>query len=296
MLLCMGMIPAYACNTCGSSSAGQSLGLLPTLHKHFVGLQYQYRGFSSIHPPLNETKPPEHSTEAYNTVQLWGRYNVSDRVQVFAFVPFVSNTQTMNNADVVTSGLGDVSALVNVVLLRDDDKVWNNYLLAGGGVKAPTGRYESLNAVAKSGLPNMQPGTGTWDFVANVNYTLRHKTWGINAEASYTFTGVAGDKYKYGNRLSSGLSGFYSLQKGRFSLLPQAGVRYEFALHDYDNYDRKWLNEQTGGYHLFGAAGIQAYYGRVGLQIDYRHPLTQHFAAGNVKATAFAGAGMFLLL
>lgn len=295
MLLCLGLSSAYACNTCGSSSAGQSLGLLPTMRQHFVGLQYQYRGFESVHPALTENKAPEYSEESYNTMQLWGRYNVSDRIQVFAFVPYVSNMQSKAGSEVYTSGIGDVSALVNVAVIRGKKEDWNGYLLAGGGIKAPTGEY--ANGVAdRNGLPNMQPGTGTWDFVVNANYTLRHKQWGINAEASYTFTGVATDEYKYGNRLSSGISLFRGLGKNGFSVLPMAGLRYEFALHDYDNYSRKWLNEQTGGYHLFGNLGVQAYYKRIGLQLSYLKSVTQNFAAGNVSATYFANAGLFFLL
>jgi hypothetical protein len=290
------MIPVYACNTCGSSSAGQSLGLLPTLHKHFAGLQYQYRGFNSVHPALSETKPPEHSAESYNTLQIWGRYHVSNRVQVFAFVPYTSNLQTKDGTEVRSKGLGDVSALVNIVALRRMKNDIGQFLLAGGGIKAPTGAYTAYDPADRNGLPNMQPGTGTWDFIANANYTLQYKNSGVNAEASYTFTTAGKDYYKYGNRLSSGIMGFYRWQVNEVALLPQLGMRYEYALHDYDNYKRKWLNEQTGGYHLFGSVGMQAYYKRIGMQLGYLWPLTQHFAAGNVKATYFANAGLFLLL
>lgn len=299
MLLCTGaVISSFACNTCGSSSTGQSLGLLPSMHKHFAGVQYQRRIFSSIHTALAENNPAEHSEEHYNTFQVWGRYHLGERVQVFGFVPYQVNIQRKGGSATQISGVGDVSVLANVALIRteDEEAKWNSVLLAGGGVKAPTGAWSSVNVTDRNGLPNMQPGSGAWDFIMNANYTLQNGQWGSNAEASYTVTTVSEDGYKYGNKLSAGLLAFYKWQKGNFAMLPQAGARCEYALHDYDNYKRKWLNEQTGGCLIYGSIGLQAYYKRAGLQLNYLLPLPSYYAGGNVTAGYSASAGLFILL
>ena len=112
---------------------------------------------------------------------------------------------------------------------------------------------------------------------------------------AYTITTASKGGYKYGNRLNSGLMAFYWIGKNDFSLLPQAGVRYEYSLHDYDNYTRKWLNEGSGGTILFGTAGLQAYYKRYGAKVIYSIPVSQHYAAGNVTVQPRLETSLFLL-
>jgi hypothetical protein len=297
-LLCLGaVVQTFACNVCGCSAGGDYLGILPQYYDHYVGLQYQFRSFHSEHEPLRYGDPMERSKQYYNTLQLRAHYNLSNRVQLFAFVPYYSNIQQQDGVRTTTSGIGDASVLANVVLLRKDkpNEQWQQLLMAGGGVKLPIGRYEGITVMDREGLPNMQTGTGSWDFITDVNYTLRRKNAGINLDASYTFTTASREQYKYGNRLNSSLLGFYSFNRHKLKLLPQAGFRYEYVLHDYDNYPKKWLNEQTGGHMLFASVGAQAYYNHWGIQAMYHIPLAQHYADGNVTAVTRTEAGILYL-
>jgi hypothetical protein len=286
-----------ACDVCGCSASNQYLGILPQFYRHFVGVQYQYRSFNSSHPPLFAGRPDERSTEYYNTIQLWGRYYVGKRLQLFGFVPYQNNIRNSATGKIITSGIGDASMLANVVIVKADTtpKTWKHMLLAGGGIKLPTGKYSGITALDRAGLPNMQAGTGSWDFVVNANYTVRYKMAGLNLDAAYTLTTVNREKYKYGNRLNTGFLAFYWLQAGAFNILPQAGMRYEYTLHDYDNYERKWLNEQSGGYQCFTSAGVQVYYKRFGLQSMYQIPVSQHYAAGYVAAKKRLETGLLFL-
>jgi hypothetical protein len=291
------MEPSRACDVCGCSASNQYLGVLPTANLNFVGIQYLHNGFSSDHPSLFENRPNERADDYYNTVQLWGRYNIGSRLQVFAFVPYRYNVQRTDTGTSTMSGVGDISVLANVLLLKDDASAtgWQHQLLAGGGLKAPTGAYTGVTERDKLGLPNMQPGTGSWDVMLNANYTLRRRSEGVNLDASYTLTMPNAERYKYGNRLNVGLLLFHSWRKDAFTLMPQIGCRYEYTLHDYDNYDRRWLNEQSGGYMAFATAGIQAYYKQLGLRCTYQLPVAQQYARGYVTANNKIDAGIFLL-
>lgn len=298
MLVCCGILQAQACDVCGGAGS-QLPGMLPMYANHFIGLQAQYRSFSSTHPGLTESSPATKSEDYYRTLQVWGRYNIGSRLQVYGFVPYQNNTQQTRGTATTTSGIGDVSLLVNAALVRTSDTAdaeVKHLLLAGGGVKMPTGRHNGATALDRSGLPNMQPGTGTWDFTLNVNYTLRYGNNGLYADAMYMLTTADAQSYKYGNRMAAGVIAFRSLMQGNLSLLPQAGIRYEYTLHDYDNYERKWLNEQTGGNMLLGTAGIQASWKRMGMQLTGYLPLQQHYADGYVQARFRLDAGLFILL
>ena len=197
------------------------------------------------------------------------------------------------------SGLGDITVLANyrILGLRDElrNEGWRQSLLAGGGIKLPTGHYDAASVSTENGLPNMQPGTSSWDFVGNLNYTLRYQQSGLNVDASYTLTTPNRVNYKYGNRLSAGLLAFWLYEQKSFSLLPQAGIRMELAAGDYEHYGYRLRNDMSGGEQLYLSAGAQAYYGRLGMQIMYHHPLSQHYASGLVKTRQKAEAGVFIL-
>lgn len=298
LVLAFTIVKATACDVCGCSASNQYLGILPQFHWNFAGLQYQYSSFSSTHPSLFEGQPSEHSRDYYNTVQLWGRYNFGRRLQAFLFLPYHYNIDHTDAGNSSTTGLGDISLLVNRVMIKDNGQNtgWGQQLIAGGGIKLPTGHNAGITTPDRLGLPNLQPGTGSWDFIVNANYTLRYKKQGLNMDCAYTFTTPNKNNFKYGNRLNAGLLAYRTLKlKGQFSLLPQAGLRYEYTLHDYDNYSKKWLNEDSGGYLCYGDIGMQAYYKQIGIRINYQLPLTQCYGSGYVKTNAKTEAGIFLL-
>lgn len=286
---------AHACDLCGCGASSQYLGVLPRPDYNFAGIQYQGSRLSGAFPSPYENQPAELSEDYYHTLQLWGRYNIAPRYQLYAFVPFQYNVHRTDSATTTTTGIGDISALLNRIWLNKEGKTWSHLLQGGGGIKAPTGRHAGITELDRQGLPNMQPGTGAWDFMTNANYTLRRNKTGANLDASYMLTTANKDSYKYGNRLTVGAVGFYNLKIKEMTLLPQAGLRYEYALHDYDNYGRKWLNEQTGGYMCFATAAVQGYYKNYGARIAAQLPLGQHYSEGYTTALAKWDAGIFLL-
>ena len=299
IFLCGALLCTYAisnaCTICGCSAANQYLGILPQSNNHFIGLQYQYRAFESTH--TDEPASSQLSKEYYQTVQLWGRYSIGKRLQLFAFVPYIYNRQEEPTASNSIIGLGDISLLANVRLLGlyDDCGKWNHKLQAGGGIKLPTGSYNNTSVTTQEGLPNMQPGTRSWDFIVNANFTVSRDRIGANVDASYTLTTVNPSNYKYGNRFSAGLLCYYQYKLSSLRLIPQAGLRTDVAGSDYDNYSYRWKNDMSGGYQVYSSIGIQAYYKKIGLQAMYHLPVVQHYARGLVTAKSKTEAGIYLL-
>ena len=287
---------AFACDVCGCAAGGQYLGLLPGANRDFIGIQYQYNAFKSDHPSLFENWPDEHSVNHYNAFQVWGRYTIGRRIQLFGFVPYRYNLQYGDTAKYTSSGVGDISLLANIVAVNKDDGQWQHQLLMGGGIKLPTGRYMGITEMDKLGLPNLQPGTGSWDLMTNANYTLKNGVYGVNADVTYAITTANSSSYKYGNKLGASAVLFRSVPVGKVEIMPQAGVRYEYALHDYDNYKRKWLNEQSGGYMTFATVGIQGQHKKIGARLNCHIPFSQHYSSGYVVARQRLDAVLFILL
>lgn len=275
---------ATACEVCGSVGSGQPLGILPQVQQHFVGVGYQHSRFATTAPSLYQGRPDEHFNDYYTTTQLWGRYVISQRWQLFGAIPYQHSRHTTASASTTQAGVGDVSAVLYRVVAGKGNAAYQQVLLVGGGLKMPTGRHDPALAVEQAGMPGMQPGTGSWDFMASANYTVRYKNTGANIDAAYTLTTPNAQQVKYGNRLTASTLFFYSFPIAKWQLLPQAGMRVEYALHDYDNYSRKWLNEQTGGYMGYAAVGIQAYRGKIGCRLVGQLPVAQYYGAGRIEA------------
>jgi hypothetical protein len=288
-------IAAIACDACGASAGNQGLGLLPQQYKYYAALQYQYRSFSTMHE-AEGSQAATVSSEQYRTTQLWGRVSLSNRIMLFAFVPYQMNLRTEALNTVQYSGVGDVSVIANGVVVKPKcDAQFSHTLLAGAGIKMPTGKHDAINAETGMHILNMQPGTGSWDMMFNANYTLSYHQMGINSEIVYTATTANKAAYKYGDRVLGTLLYFYRIQKQKWSVIPQAGIRYEYALHDYDNYYRKWLNEETGGSTIYGSLSIQAFCGHIGAQVACYIPASQNYAQGRVNARQRLDAGIFIL-
>ncbi len=297
-MIAIAIIPSstFACNMCGCSSSNQYLGLLPQNNNNFIGIQYLYRSFSTIHPDEGGTIMPGTSYEHYQTLQLWGRANVTKRLQLMAFAPYVYNTQQQSGMAASTlSGFSDVSVIGNYKFV-DAGCAWHHKLLAGGGVKAPVGKYDATSFTSEEGLPNMQPGTHSWDFMANINYTVKHNNYGLNTDASYVATTANKEDYKFGNRLSLGSSFFYEWKKKNVSLLPQLGMRYDHAAKDYESFVDRIKDEDGGGWQLYAMQGIQAYYKKIGFQAMCYEPVTQHYASGLVTTKIRVETGIVVLL
>jgi hypothetical protein len=259
-------------------------------------MQYQFRAFQSTHIPEAGETITNSSVENYHTIQLWGRYNLSERVQLFAFVPYIVNQRIENGIVSNSNGFGDATFLVNYrVLGANCTSKWKHNLLAGGGMKLPTGTYDSYSIKYNEGLPNMQPGTLSYDFILNTNYTLQHTNTGINTDVSYVITTANPDKYKFGNRLNAGLLLFHTIGIKQFKLIPQLGTRFEFAGSDYDNYNMGIMNDMSGGNQLYASVGMQAYYKKAGVQASLYKPVSQHYAGGQVSNKYKAEIGIYFL-
>ncbi len=287
-------LQANACDVCGSSAVNPSLGMLPYFSKDFIGLQYQYSSSTSRHPSLFSGKPDEESSQVYSSLQLWGRYHITKRFQLAAILPFIHNTNTEGTQSTLSEGLGDATLMLNFSIPLEENKNRKRLLLACAGIKLPTGKYTGIINAERNGLPDMQTGTGSWDFLVNINYTQKKEKWGYNLDMTGILTTANKEQYKFGNRLNTNVLIFYASGSGGVKIIPHAGIRCEYALHDYDNYSKKWLNEKTGGLLGFTSFGTQLLYKSLGIKTNLQLPFYQNFAARSVHSHARYEASLFI--
>lgn len=262
-----------SCDVCGCATGGINLGILPQFHKHFIGLNYNYRSFTSSHNGFS-TAESSFSKEEFQSLEMRARINLKPRLHLFAFMPIQVNKQTEGIITTSIAGLGDFSTFVNysIVLTADSlNKSIKHNLQAGGGIKLPIGRYTVLDAQSLLN-PNIQAGTGSFDFLLNALYTFRFKKLGLNTTAFYKLNSSNSNQFRFGNRLNFASTLFYWVQNKSALFLPGAGIHFERAELDSHN---TYKLSQSGGSALFASCSIDLYIKQFTCSLSGQFPVQQ---------------------
>lgn len=273
---CLFLLCSYqiqACDVCGCSVNANYFGILPQFRRSFIGLRYMNNSLQSRPLPSLFEGGTSGYTQSLQRTELWGRYYLTPRVQVFAFVPYQYNIKREAETTTQAHGLSDISLITNYVLINTGDSgrfKWRNTMLVGAGIKLPTGRFDPSGAAA------LQTGTGSCDWMLNAIHTIRHKKIGINTDVNMRVNSTAHD-YRYGNRVTSSMRFFYWKKHKMMSFLPHAGMLVEWAQKD-----RKYGIEQkyTGGYGYYAAVGMDIYLRKATAGFIYTIPFSESLNGG----------------
>lgn len=270
-----------ACDVCGCSLGGSYFGILPQFNKNFVGLRWSQARFHAYMNHQSDYLKPETSNDTYQKLELWGRYYVNKRIQLFAFIPYSFNSMKGTEQVVSSQGLGDITLIGNYLLLNtgeDKTKKFKHTWMAGAGVKLPTG---DSNLEDKGVLvnPNFQLGTGSLDFLLSTVYTLRYQKAGLSVESGYKINTRNRNDYVFGNQFHASSQVFYWQNAGVFAFLPNAGVYFEQAAKHRDG---TILQANTGGSSVQLTAGLETYVKGFTVGFTYKHPVNQHYNSDNI--------------
>ncbi|MCB0545446.1 MAG: hypothetical protein R2791_19750 [Saprospiraceae bacterium] len=280
---------ASACDVCGCSAGGQYTGILPQFHRHFLGLRWSEQSFLSAHTRSAARAGRFDSEESFRSIDIIGRIYLRPRLQLLTLAPYCDfrRMDLETGEETRTSGLGDISVMAAYVLLDTGDSLrrhWRHTLTLGGGVKLPAGQHRLTDAEGQLLHPNLQPGSGTTDFLLTATYTLRYGAWGLSGEAAGKINTANREReYRFGNRISGAARVFYWKNAGKFALLPGAGVAVDASQVNSGDPD---YTEGTGGTALYGTAGLDVYAGRFAAGINYQHPLAGQLGGGKIENRA----------
>lgn len=276
---------ATACDVCGCSIGGNYFGILPQFHRHFVGLRWSEQSFRSAHSQSAARSGRFDTDESFRSADLLARFYPMRRVQVLTLVPYHIFNRVEDHQTVNTRGLGDISVLASYILLDTGDSLarsWQHTLSMGGGIKLPAGNSGLRSADGEAYHPNLQPGSGTTDFMLTASYTLRRGAWGGTADILGRFnTQNRKTGYQYGNRVSGAVKAFYWFETKGITLLPNAGVFMDAAQTNTGQPD---FTEGTGGGICLATLGLDIYFGRVSAGFTFQQPVWQDLGSGKVHS------------
>lgn len=274
-----------ACDACGCTISQIYWGMPGDNNQHYIGLWWQHQRYQSSFGG-SELFSSDMDQEWFNTVEARLKYNLSSKVQVLAIIPYQYHLRpdyyTVNRIN----SLGDVSILANYLLWQSSDSLvgtkFQQQIQVGAGIKTPTGSFRLIDE-ENNVNPNFQAGSGSWDALFNLTYNGRLKDFGWNINAIYRFNSTNANDYRFGNRLNSTFTIFYSQRLGTVELVPSVGFFYEHA--DWDVL-RNYYRTNTGGYAWFGTTGVECYVDNYNIGMHYMLPLQANWADGYLEPRA----------
>ena len=281
------VVYANACDVCGSGSSGYSFGSGVFFSKNLLGLQWKKELYRSTHPTLFNDEIPLVSNEQFNVVQLYSKIFIAPKWAFSCNIPYVINQRSEFDQLSTNHGLGDISLGMSKIqeFGNDTSKIWSFTQEYGCFIKSPTGKSAEIDGVLNIVIPNMQLGTGAFDFSPYVRTVAKSQKFTLVHDITYTYRLANKQEYKYGNALVTGIVGLYEtkrFQSNDLKLFPKAGLQFRHFSKDKDlSLDEQ--NDYTGGYFLLANAGVEFVYNNFLIGAEYSLPVSYQYAGGSVE-------------
>lgn len=274
LLLAVGFsIAARACDVCGCAVSATYFGVMPQVKKHFVGLRFASSTVDARSIP-SLFDAPSSSVQQFNRMEMQFRLYLHPKVVLSGTLPYQYHLRKESGQQVSGQGIGDASAWVNWIALNTGDSgrlKLRQMLLLGGGIKAPTGKYDP-NASA-----SLQTGTGSWDALVNASYILRYQQWGLQQDVQFRNPFPNTHSYQFGSAFTYAFRFFYWRKVKLISILPSAGMQWESINKDVSNHI---LQHYTGGTGTYANAGFDLFSRRYNIGLQYALPLQEQLFGG----------------
>ncbi len=217
--------------------------------------------------------------EQYNTLELRGSFYVREVWKTTLIVPFINNQQFVGDDNRYTvNGFSDPIIMESYQVYNsfknENDKKLVHRLEVGIGVKIPLGM---INKTYEVGMPNLdlQPGTGSFDFLGSLTYITKYKQFGLYTNVNYKLNTFNVDEYKYGNTTNLTFNAFYQTKGEKVSFMPSVGVYIEQMSLDVNRYTQEYVKTftkyaDTGGEILFANVGLKVFKGNFVLTTEFQ--------------------------
>ncbi|MET4107095.1 hypothetical protein [Hymenobacter sp. UYP22] len=293
--LLLGAALGHACDICGCF-----MGITPYDNQSGFALMHRYRVFNGYQsygqkpqffPAAARPFVPRHLNhttadfrhahngdpndyEIYRVVELRGKYFLSKRLELNAFLPYVMNSARANGATLNLAGIGDATIFAGYHLIRNIETAGvQSRLIVGGGAKLPTGEYRRRTALGRRYPTLNQPGTGTTDGFVYANYIGSFRNVGLSVNSSY--------RRATRNALDEGLAPstttfanlFYRVALGegnKWQFYPSAQFFYEKTAGE--TFEGRLTGEHAMNNAMLGP-GLDIYYRNFSLNTSFQLPV-----------------------
>lgn len=270
------------CDVCGIF-----LGVQPNDRTSSISLLWRYRHLEGTLPTTVPAAVPKHGghshaettptadvhyRELYQVAELRADLWLTERWALLVSVPAVNNYRAVDGvigSDIY--GLGDPLLIgryqvANTKCLTTDERTVHR-LLVGAGANVPLGRTDRTYKGYAVDV-DQQPGTGSWDALATLEYRVRRGRNGAGLTAIGRYNGANSDTYRLGHGLSTTAEVFRRWDFGEHTKwMPSVGLYHELAGMDAED---GTTVQGTGSSTLFTHVGSRVWWRSWGLSATFQ--------------------------
>ena len=278
-----------ACDVCGGGLGSNFIGIAAQTTNTMVGFRFSNTTISTKHLAIFRDEKTYYSAENYSTLNIWARFYLHKKIQVYTFVPLHYYFKKENNVAQQNYGVGDATIRLHYMLYNNIDnseKTHKHSLQAGIGIKLPTGYHEKKQNDTL--LPiGMQLGSGSFDIPLAAIYNYRWKQWGLNVESAYNVNFVNNVGYKFGDRWNNTLAVYYWKKFRKVNYVPKVQMTMDWTQKDKKN---KVSQSATGGAIIKAGAGLDIFFGKASVGAGFELPIYDKINGGlsKTKATIYS--------
>ncbi|WP_229239683.1 hypothetical protein [Echinicola soli] len=220
--------------------------------------------------------------ETYETVELRGNFTWKNKWNFTFILPFESNRihyqkmldlpNPVQDTTLTVHGWGDMTVAADYIHYIYNTKARHTFR-PGLAIVVPTGQSNKVASNNSPFDPIIQPGTGSWSYVARFNYQLFYTKTGLNTGFSYKQSTEGAQNYQFGSSFNASAIGFHQISlQDDWMLIPNAGAYYEQSHKD------TWTDEKqqlTGGKVVFAQAGLDVNRQEWTLSLMWQTPVYQ---------------------
>ncbi len=229
-------------------SAGAPLSNILTVssganNTFIINLNYEYKGINLLIDNGDRlVNDPRSRFGQSATIKL--DYILNKKWSFSTIIPFVHQSRKTFSIKESTFGVGDITLFAQYSILNNND---TNVTLSGG-LKLPIGITDHRNDLQILLSPDMQSGSGTYDFISSLYVGRNHfliPFFGVNAEILYRQNTInddfgatesfAGRMFGFGDEITSTLGVNYQFIKESGFYIIDAGLRYRWSSNNIEN-------------------------------------------------------------
>lgn len=288
----------------GYNFSGQHNNLFPQTYKavaynnntttnNLIGNNYQNtsikHGGSTTTATTVTPQYTQKDYELFTSAELRGKFFIHKRIELNAIIPFIMNSNRIDDDKHSIEGIGDISFFAGYHIIdKTMTEKFQHRLIVGAGIKLPVGNYYAKNDEEERIDFMLQPGTGSMDYMTYVNYIFSVKKIGLNINSIYKFNGYNYYHEEISNSSSTYLNIFYKFREDKnLKIFPSLQGYYEHSKGEYI------YNEYQPGTAMSVATagiGVDVFYKNISLNTSFQLPVYEKKLMNNL-----ATAGKFMI-
>lgn len=263
------------CDACGCAAGNGSSGFESLLNPKFIGVKYFGQHYKARENLFLDALTQD---QYFNTIQLWGRIPVTEKLSIYGSIPYQTHTKKTEQGDNKIDGIGDINIMGIYQLYSSESAV--HQFNGGLGVKIPTGKFNAVSVTSVN--PSFQLGTGSWDYQLVLNYKFQKNKLAVLLNTDYNLKSENKKQYQFGNQWNYTATAFYQLlNTGNSIISAKAGLQGEVYAAN------KQFSEtipRTSGNAFYSKIGVETSLNKISLGSELMLPLRSNLAGGDIEA------------